>query len=316
MPSLDEVERALALVWPGRTFDEIRPAGAGLTGQVFRAWTAGWGPTAIKVSPAGTRGNLNDRPKDQRALLTQEAALLDHVRRHGLPAPRPIAVGEAAGLAVLAMEWVESDGSPVPPRDLGRLCARVHLLPPPAFRLLEQDQDTVELTVARRLEMRLAGVREVTGEDLLSASALEPVVEAVSRPSGRPASLLHLDFRPANLLSRAGAVVGMIDWANALVGEPALELARIEQGGLLSDGFRAGYEELMPWPPVEPLRYLAFRLDAALMLALVFLVEAPDGAAARAELERVRELCAIIRRPGGGRAGPVGRRGRSGRSRG
>jgi len=89
-------------------------------------------------------------------------------------------------------------------------------------------------------------------------------------------------------------VVAIIDWGNALLFEPALEFARTEQAGFLSDDFVAGYRELMPPPVAEPLRYLGFRLDTALMLALVFLIEAPDQDAARAEVDRVRELCARI----------------------
>lgn len=292
--SREEVDRALRLAWPRRRFREVHAAGAGTTGQVFQAWTEAWGRVAIKVSPAGIWGNVNDRPKDWRAVLTQEAELLEDVRAHGLPAPHAIAVGEAAGLVMLVMEWIDADGSVVPSRELGRLCARLHLLPVPGLRLVEQDQETVELTVARRIEMRLEGLRQLTGEAVLSPGRTERVVLAVTNPSRSRPSLLHLDFRPANLLSRDGTVVAMIDWANALAFEPALELARIEQAGLLSADFLAGYRELTPVPVVEPLRYLAFRLDAALMLALVFLLEAPDQRLALEELDRVRDLCARI----------------------
>lgn len=227
-------------------------------------------------------------------MFEQEARLLEHARTHGLPAPQAIAIGEAAGLVMLATEWIESDGSPAPSRDLGRLCARLHLLPPPGVRLIEQHDETVELTIAGRIEMRLAGLQDLTGELFLSTGVLARIVEAVTVASSTRPSLLHLDFRPANLLTRDGVVVGIVDWANALVFEPALELARIEQCGLLSDDFLAGYQELMPRPALETLRYLGFRLDAALMLALVFLVEARDERTALVEIDRVRELCARI----------------------
>lgn len=289
-----EVESALRSAWPEQRFQAVRAAGAGLTGRVFHARSDAWGPVAIKVSPAGTHGNVNDQPKDRRAMFVQEMHLLEHVRGHGLPAPRPIAIAEAEGLVLLAIEWVESDDSPAAPRDLGRLCARLHLLPPPPLRLIEQHDETVELTVAGRIRMRLEGLRSLTGEEVLSSRERERVLEAVSLPSRARASLLHLDFRPANLLARDGAVVGIIDWANALIFEPGLELGRIEQGGLLSDGFVAGYQEVAPRPVVDPLRYLGFRLDTALMLALVFLVEAPDDLLAQAEITRVRDLCARI----------------------
>lgn len=289
-----EVEDALRSAWPDQRFRDVRAAGAGLTGQVFHAESDAWGRVAVKVSPAGTLGNVNDWPKDRRAMFVQEAELLDHVRAHGLPAPRPFAVGEAAGQVMLATEWVESDGTAPAARELGRLCARLHLLPPPRVRLIEQHEETVELTVAGRLEMRLAGLQDLTGEEFLSASGRARVVGAVRAASrGRP-SLLHLDFRPANLLTRDGGVVAIIDWANALLFEPALEFARIEQAGLLSDGFLAGYRQVTPLPVSDPLRYLGFRLDTALMLALVFLVEAPHDRSARSEVDRVRELCAQI----------------------
>ena len=289
-----DVASALRSAWPHQRFRGVRAAGAGLTGRVFYARSDAWGPVAIKVSPAGTLGNVNDRPKDRRALFVQEMNLLAHVRAHGLPAPRAVAIGEAEGLVMLALEWVESDDSPASPTDLGRLCAQLHLLPPPDLRLIEQHDETVELTVAGRIRMRLEGLQALTGEEFLSSRSRERILGAVRVPSRSRPSLLHLDFRPANLLTREGTVVGIIDWANALTFEPALELARIEQGGLLSDGFVAGYQEMMPPPLVEPLRYLGFRLDTALMLALVFLVEAPDTRMAQAELNRVREVCAQI----------------------
>lgn len=289
-----EIERALRSAWPGQRFRDVRAAGAGVTGQVFHALSDAWGPVAVKVSPAGMLGSVNDWPKDRRALFVQEADLLQHVRAHGLPAPRPVAVGEAAGLVLLASEWIENDGSPAPPGELGRLCAQLHLLPPPRLRPVEQHAETVELTVAGRIQMRLGGLEALTGEVFLSPRQRVAIAEAVTVPSRARPSLLHLDFRPANLLTRKGVVTGVVDWANALVFEPALELARIEEGGFLSDGFAAGYQEVLPVPVVEPLRYLGFRLDTALMLALVFLVEAPDERSAAAELERVRDLCARI----------------------
>lgn len=292
--SAADVEGALRSAWPGQRFRDVRAAGAGVTGQVFYARSDAWGPVAIKVSPAGMLGSVNDWPKDRRALFVQEAELLEHVRAHGLPAPHPVAVGEAAGLALLASEWIESDGSPAPPHELGRLCAQLHLLPPPRLHPVEQHAETAELTVAERIEMRLRGLEALTGEVFLSPRQRVAIAEAVTVPSRARPSLLHLDFRPANLLTRDGVVMGVVDWANALIFEPALELARIEQGGLLSDGFTAGYQELLPLPVAEPLRYLGFRLDTALMLALIFLVEAPDGRSASAELDRLRDLCARI----------------------
>ena len=50
-----------------------------------------------------------------------------------------------------------------------------------------------------------------------------------------------MDFRPANILARDGEIVGVIDWGNALVGDPALEVARVAKYGLWDDDFATGY---------------------------------------------------------------------------
>lgn len=101
-----------------------------------------------------------------------------------------------------------------------------------------------------------------------------------------------MDMRPANLLTHRSAIAAVIDWSNALVGDPALELARIEEYGHLSSGFREGYGEAVNAPRQI---HLVYRLDTAIMLAVVFLSEAPNPGAARAQVDRVKELCARLR---------------------
>jgi aminoglycoside phosphotransferase (APT) family kinase protein len=90
---------------------------------------------------------------------------------------------------------------------------------------------------------------------------------------------LHLDVRVANLRCR-GRRAALVDWANALVGDPGLELARVTEfasipgNGIDLDGVLRGYGghagELAAAPA-----FALYRLDAALMLALVFRSEAP-----------------------------------------
>jgi len=103
-----------------------------------------------------------------------------------------------------------------------------------------------------------------------------------------------MDARQANLLTRAGAVVGIVDWSNALIGDPELELARIAEYGALDSAFLEGYESPGPreMPPQQ--LELTYRLDAALMLAVVFLSEAPDPERARRQVARVLELRAAL----------------------
>jgi Phosphotransferase enzyme family len=51
-----------------------------------------------------------------------------------------------------------------------------------------------------------------------------------SRPAGR---LVHLDVRASNLRCAGGAVRNLLDWSNALIGDPAMELGRLAEYALL-----------------------------------------------------------------------------------
>jgi aminoglycoside phosphotransferase (APT) family kinase protein len=95
-------------------------------------------------------------------------------------------------------------------------------------------------------------------------------------------SLLHLDVRRTNLRCVGGRVRAFIDWSNAILGDPAFELARIEEiarlpeNGLDSGQVRAGYGQ-SAWWGVSDLVRLIYRLDAAVMLALLFTAEHPGS---------------------------------------
>ncbi len=57
-------------------------------------------------------------------------------------------------------------------------------------------------------------------------SALQDRIRLVSERDALPPAILHLDFHPANVLVHAGRVTGVIDWANASVGDPRADVAR------------------------------------------------------------------------------------------
>ncbi|HEX3648630.1 MAG TPA: hypothetical protein VHV49_09380 [Pseudonocardiaceae bacterium] len=76
----------------------------------------------------------------------------------------------------------------------------------------------------------------------------------------------------------------MLDWSNALVGDPAMELGRLAEyarlpgNGLDYEQVLAGYGEPVP---VDSAAFWIYRLDAAVMLALLFHSEALTGDPAR-----------------------------------
>jgi hypothetical protein len=97
----------------------------------------------------------------------------------------------------------------------------------------------------------------------------------------------------AELARRHGRIVGLVDWANALIADPALEIARVAESGLRDREFAAGYgiNPLAGRPlPVAQI----YRLYTATMLAVVFLSEAPDRDKANRALGRVQALCEAL----------------------
>jgi aminoglycoside phosphotransferase (APT) family kinase protein len=94
---------------------------------------------------------------------------------------------------------------------------------------------------------------------------------------------------------REGRIVAIADWANALLGDPALELTRMAEWGHLDGAFLAGYGDPDPFAVLPPVLDTLYRLDAVLVLALVFLSEAPDPVLAAPLVARAVALAAHLR---------------------
>jgi aminoglycoside phosphotransferase (APT) family kinase protein len=193
-------------------------------------------------------------------------------------------------------EHVEHDDQPPDDAAFGDLMRRVHALPAPPGRLVAQVDATLERTLAGLLVRR--------GQLLSRLAGIEPPplqAEAAARTlafCSRRRSLLHLDARPANVLAEGGRVRALIDWSNALTGDPVLELYRIDEYGHLTPGFLEGYRQPGWADGVPEAVEVLCRLYTATMLSIVFLTAAPDGRRAAATLSRVRELYARWRRCG------------------
>jgi hypothetical protein len=102
--------------------------------------------------------------------------------------------------------------------------------------------------------------------------------------------------RSANLRCVSGRVLGLLDWSNALVGDPLFELgrlaefARLEGNELDLDAILGGYGLPTDALATDRPELLVYRLDAAVMPAVVFTFEAPDAALARAALDWLLEV--------------------------
>ena len=268
----------------------LKIAGTGLESVVFRGESQAFGPIAIRTPRIRWISNHNDPSVDARDLLRQEAALASQVRIAGVAAPKVHAlVLKDDGLDFLISDYIQRDGSRYAGYRLGELIRLIHSCPQPGIQLAAQSGTSAEETLALRLNRRLRVVRAMSGTQLKAPSLVE--FRAILRQLESRRSLLHMYIRPENILTEGGEIVSVLDWGNALIGDPAIELTRMGEYGLLNRDVLEGYGE-SDWESQLPHRLnLALRLDAAVMLSIVFLSEAPDAQRARSALQRVVFLC-------------------------
>jgi hypothetical protein len=274
---------------------DLHPAGEGLEFAVYRAMHPDWGVVAVKVPKARIISNANDEHIDARDVLRQEGKLGELMRAAGVATPKLFDLcldGRSTDYLIAA--HVRHDGSGASAEANGALLAQIHAVrPPPDLRCVAQVGPSLAETIATLIARRAHGVERLTGIEF-GLPPSEWMAQMPDRERGAVA-LLHMDFRPANVLADRGRIAAVVDWANSLVGDPALEIARVAEYGAWEPGFAAGYGSDPLAARSEPVALL-YRLYTATMLALVFLSEAPDPPRARTAIHRLQVLADLLRR--------------------
>lgn len=295
-PNLEvELERKLRCVLEGHYPDWqpriVGTLGHGMEAVVFLVDTRHLGRVTIRVPrqrwAAGASWCAMAELIDGRHFLQRDLALSELLKTEGLPATQVhhVHLGEDDFDFTVA-EYIANDSHPVDDAELGQIMARIHSLEPPGTYLDSLiDHACYREVLFFRMSRRLAGLQQ--GHDLPGADV--EVLRQVLDRAPEAQSILHLDLRRDNILSRQGAVCAVIDWSSSILGHPALEWARMAEYQRLSYDFTHGYR----WNPVQGIEHevmLAFRLDAALMLAYLFTGDAYDEDKADYYLGRVRSL--------------------------
>jgi aminoglycoside phosphotransferase (APT) family kinase protein len=286
------LRRVLAGEHPDWGVGGVADAGAGLTCHVYRVETRALGPLAVRVPHVRWIADGNNVGQDAWDLLRQEAALTEHARAHGVPCPRLHDLRLGGALDYLATDYAADDGGEIADESIGGLVARIHAVPPPGLALAEQGDLDAAALVGGRLRHRFGVVQTLTGNALREPD-WERVDELLAWPGER--RLLHMDVRRVNLRGVAGRVTAVFDWANAVVADAALELARIAEFGGLSERFLDAYGRAA-WEAPPPAVRTLYRLDTAVMLCVVFLHELEDTELAPPQLARASALLEELRR--------------------
>jgi len=265
-------------------------AGTGLDFLVCRAESEKWGVVAVKTPWQRKISNDNDADMDSRDLMRQEVNITRHLRKYGLPLPliHHFCIDDN-GIDFLITQFIDNDDSPPDMYMFGHLMKEIHDKPVPQLELVAQVRGSLNMILSERISRRSRVVVKLSGNEFYIPT-VEDFDYFLDRYQVKRNSLLHMDARPANLLTQNNRIVAIIDWANALIGDRGLDLARIAEYGHLNSEFKEGYGRENCFSHLPKEIELIYRLDTAVMLGVVFLSEAPDPQLAKTQVKRILEL--------------------------
>jgi thiamine kinase-like enzyme len=241
---------------------------------------------AVKVPWQATSENSNIERLRARKLIEIENKVSQVVSSYDvIPVALPIKLFYTEHLDFLITEHIENDKSSYDDKTLGMYIKKLHNMP---VDKVEQTQFTSNTLLSNRLINNLKKLKRLSGSDYHIPS--DDVIRNILSHKDLRKSLLHMDIRPANVLSKNNEIVGLIDWTNYLIGDPALELIRIDEYGFLTDDFLEGYEDHGTITKLPLSLQFLYRLDTVSMLALVFMEDAPDVNEAKKKIRRVDTL--------------------------
>ncbi|KAM0344134.1 hypothetical protein ACHAPU_007856 [Fusarium lateritium] len=271
---------------------DVAIAGQGLECLVYKATSPNHGQVVLRVPRVKVYQNPNDFNVAASALIQQEMRMYTLLQNGSVAVPKPYKYLEEDGYPAMLCEYVEDDGTEITFEEMGRVAALIH-----TTSLSDSDVKTVALETAdvfSTLEQRMKRRFSVLSQTVPDAPSwikdwgqVHTTLKGLKR---FPPSLLHMDFRDVNLRHNRGRISAVIDWTNALVGPAAIDIFRTMEFGDVGSGFVQGYSEIAAFPDVTAREESLLRLDAALVLALVFTFGAPDAVRAEVAVSRVKEL--------------------------
>lgn len=226
----------------GRLLQAARP-----DWRLVRAWQLS-GSTGAQVSaleaeePDGQRrtlvlhqygaANLQADPH----IATHEYRLLDLLVAAGLPVPRPHLADESCSIMpspCLLQDFIDGERMDDPP-DLAAFTGELAATLAALHGVGIDRADVPFLGDVRDDTTRMMGTRSGRASAFRWAAAVLAALKAAwPPPQLNRSAILHGDYWPGNVLWRDGRLVGVVDWEDALFGDPLADLAvtRLEVGG-------------------------------------------------------------------------------------
>ncbi|KAJ4129309.1 hypothetical protein NW768_007846 [Fusarium equiseti] len=270
---------------------DVESAGQGLECLVFKAQSPTYNNVVLKIPRVKVYQNANDFSIEAKDLIQQEVRIYELLQDGNVPVPKAYKYLEQDGYPAMLCEYVDDDGTSVSDEEMGRVAALIHATKGEDLgRMVAMEMGDVFTTIEQRMKRRFGVLSRTVPEAsgwIHDWNHIRNILEGLKR---FPSSLLHMDFRDVNLRHNKGRISAVIDWTNALTGPAVIDIYRTLEFSQLGDGFLKGYTEIADFPQVTVQEECLLRLDAVLVLALVFKVEAPDAARGESAVARVKEL--------------------------
>lgn len=228
--SLGAVDRGalaamLADILPGATVRRIRPLHGGLTATIHRidlSLSSGERrAVVVRRQPASSRFGDPDSTR-------REGETLRLGWQAGVPMPQPLLCdpdGRYFGTPTLVMRY-EGRPNVVPQRvsawltEIAQALASVHRAGNThAFTHLPRTQTDFFADAG-------AGLRPSLAKDPLALEIAAVLQASASQISHVPATLMHGDFHPGNLVWRRERLAAVVDWTKAQIGDPRIDVAQ------------------------------------------------------------------------------------------
>lgn len=303
-PEIRVARIAASLRAAGHDVRQVRPWRSGVDCFVDLVASSDDQSLVVRSPRVETIDTSYDGPTDFAAVLIKEAAALQLAEAAGVPVPRVYDLHRGSGShdptwmlqSLVVGDVADGVHGQEGGRRVGSWVRALHEIRPTRDPLRPPADwaDVVTLRISHRIE----AVRRYT--DLPSgADVVRSMARVLEARSEFAVALLHLDVRDANIVVHDGEPVALLDFANAMTGDPMFELARIRRFGGLTPNFLQGYgsPRLLDDPATSQLLDF-YELDTATLLTLVGAEETDDHALHRDNLERTRVLCAALSEAG------------------
>ncbi|SEJ40660.1 Phosphotransferase enzyme family protein [Arthrobacter sp. yr096] len=275
-----------------RCAESVRLAGAGTEFDFYEA-TLGGNREGYRIPRSVEFNTANNRGVSARMLQHQEMAMARWAAENGIPTACVVDLVEQNDSSVLILEVMDDDGTELDSAALGSVVAAMHRQPCPNINLVAQHGMPLAARLVHRLKERYT---ELRNRHVLPALPDAAALHATIENNIRAPRLTHLDLRRQNVRVLDGVPSSIFDWSNALLAPPEMELARleeysiVEENGINFSAFLDGYTQGGGSIDVGSAAWPLLRLDAAVMLAIVFDSVAPNPGVRDCFLSRIKTL--------------------------